>query len=236
MIFQKLDFLIENRLAVAPRSASGAATAADTVWVTPDLQNAILALLLPFCIWGLHPHSGKLCTNYALPWKAHSSALISFLRASFFLFPFFFLFLAMSMYYFYVGKWLKISVEKLYDTLSVTISEQEKMGLGWDNKDRLMEQINFNVIINFPPQLICLFAQVHAASLSSMPKPDLWGRLEVFNALLYFPADQVLASFLFPFCSPLLFSSHHLSVHVGTCNYDSCQSSLPLHRWALWRG
>lgn len=60
----------------------------------------------------------------------------------------------MSMYYFYIGKWFKINVEKLYDTLSVTISEQEKMGLGWDNKDSLMEQINFSVIINFPPQLM----------------------------------------------------------------------------------
>lgn len=38
-------------------------TAKDILWVTQDLQNSIFAILLPFYIWGLYPHSGRIDTN-----------------------------------------------------------------------------------------------------------------------------------------------------------------------------
>lgn len=91
--------------------------------------------------------------------------------------------------------------------------------MSWDNKN-LMEQINFNVIINFSFQLICLFTQVTLLLCPTCPNQTSDDWLEIINALLYFPADEVLASLLFPFRAPLLFFFHPLSVHVGTCNYN----------------
>lgn len=80
-----------------------------------------------------------------------------------------------------------------YKVLKQFSTRKDQNGLG--HKDSLVEQINFNVIINFSSQHICLFTQVHTASIPNMPKPNLsW--LAVTNALLFFPTHQVLASFL----------------------------------------
>ena len=73
-----------------------------------------------------------------------------------------------------------------YKVLKQFRARKDQNGLG--HKDSLVEQINFNVIINFSSQLIYLFTQVHTASIPNMPKPNLsW--LAVTNAPLFFPTD-----------------------------------------------
>lgn len=88
------------------------------------------------------------------------------------------------------------------------------MRAGWENKDSLIEQINLNVIINFPAWLIYLHKHVLLLT-PACPNQACDDWLAGAWALLILPAEWVSPSSLFPSCAPpLLSTSLHLS---GMC-------------------